>query len=321
VGGNIRLSGNIIAATGNTLTLPSGNGTLVTTSGNQAIVGTTTLGASTAATQFKVDGTTGNVGLGAAPAAAKLTVGGAAKISGDVEVGSGSSADGQNVRLLADASSAQWNLDNNAGTLRLFTETSPNVGTSPKMVLNSSGDLGLGTTSPRSNLDIVKSHAFTGPSLNVRAFTATSGVATPALKFVKSRGSESAPSDVSLSSEKLASVTFGGRYLGTEQNAVGLNAYVDGSAPVGTHLPGLFTLNVYNEIGSPNQMSMNSKGLFSVSGAISVAGSSDPEAKLTVNGKSVYTNDIKVKNRAVIRVSPAGDIPMIANPVGTDPEL
>ena len=33
-----------------------------------------------------------------------------------------------------------------------------------------------------------------------------------------------------------------------------------------------------------------------------------------------HVGDIKVKNRGVIRVSQAGDIPMIANPVGLNPE-
>lgn len=50
-------------------------------------------------------------------------------------------------------------------------------------------------------------------------------------------------------------------------------------------------------------------------------GTTAPAAKLDVNGTAQFAGDIKVKNRAVIRVSAAGDIPMIANPVGTDPEL
>jgi hypothetical protein len=43
--------------------------------------------------------------------------------------------------------------------------------------------------------------------------------------------------------------------------------------------------------------------------------------RLVVASGTELAGDIKVKNRAVIRVSPAGDIPMIANPVGTNPEL
>ena len=43
--------------------------------------------------------------------------------------------------------------------------------------------------------------------------------------------------------------------------------------------------------------------------------------RLVVASGAELAGDIKVKNRSVIRVSPAGDIPMIANPVGTNPEL
>ncbi len=50
-------------------------------------------------------------------------------------------------------------------------------------------------------------------------------------------------------------------------------------------------------------------------------GTTTPAATLDVNGTVQIAGDVKVKNRAVIRVSAAGDIGMGAFTSGTDPEL
>lgn len=91
VAGNIKLSGNIVTSTG-TLSLPNGSATVLTNSGIQTItgeiivLGTTTLGASTPTQQIKIDGTTGNLGIGTAAPSAKLDVNGTVQIAGDVKV-------------------------------------------------------------------------------------------------------------------------------------------------------------------------------------------------------------------------------------------
>ena len=114
VGGSIQLSGNIVKAgggtvvlpTSGTLTLPAAGGSLVTTSGTQTITGTTTLGGSSTAQQVKIDGTTGNVGIGAtSPSAAKL------QVAGDSIFGVAGTGQGTNsVTFRADSASANVDL-------------------------------------------------------------------------------------------------------------------------------------------------------------------------------------------------------------------
>jgi hypothetical protein len=325
VGGNIRLSGNIINASGNTLTLPSGNGTLLTSSGNQTITGattlqgTTTLGGATVAQQLKVDVSSGNVGIGAAPdASAKLHVAGSSKFGGEIGVGTGANTDGANLRLLASATDAQWNLDNNTGSLRFFTESAPGVGAATRMIINPNGYVGVGTTGPRNNFDVVRSSAGFGATINIRSFTGTGIVAEPTLNLVKSHGLESTPTDMGTSAyEVVGKIKMSGRYQGAERLVAGMYAYVHGTPSASaTQLPGFVAFNVATEVANMGVTPI----VMTSTGRVGVM-NTDPQATLDVTGNAQIAGDLKMKNRAVIRVSPAGDIPMIASPVGTDPEL
>ncbi len=135
--------------------------------------------------QMRIDAS-GNVGIGTNAPSAKLDVFGDAKITGTLTLngasvvpasggvfsggvtiandnnanggltlGSGTSADGANLRLLSNSGQPQWNIDNYTGSMRFFTESSPNAGGSVKATLTSAGNLGIGTTSPQANLHIV----------------------------------------------------------------------------------------------------------------------------------------------------------------------
>jgi cytoskeletal protein CcmA (bactofilin family) len=82
--------------------------------------------------------------------------------TGGLTLGSGTAVDGANLRLLSSSGKPQWNLDNNTGNLRFFTETSPNVAPSVKATLSSVGNLGIGTVSPSEKLDVVGNAKISG---------------------------------------------------------------------------------------------------------------------------------------------------------------
>jgi hypothetical protein len=253
-----------------------------------------------------VDVATGNVGVGAAPdATAKLSVAGSSKFTGEMSVGNGTNTDGANLRLLASATDTQWNLDNNTGALRFFMETSPGVGTTERMRLTNQGYLGIGTSSPRNTLDVVRNSGI-GNSINLRAYTGTNGatLGAPTLKLLRGHGSESAPTNIgTVAYEQVGKINFSGYYNGFDQEVASIIAHVD-NMPDGTTAPGALQFQVRsNQSWNWIAMTINSAGNVGV-------GVTAPQAKLDVGGTVQISGDMKVKNNAVIRVSPAGDITM-----------
>ena len=87
-------------------------------------------------------------------------------VSGGITVGSGLSVDGGNLRLLS--STNHWNLDNNSGSLRFFTETGYGIGGAVRMTLSAAGDLGV-----TGNLTV--NGTFSAPSYTASNGTVTGG--------------------------------------------------------------------------------------------------------------------------------------------------
>ena len=165
------------------------------------------------------------------------------------------------------------------------------------------GNVGVGTSAPRNTLDVVKNHPVIGAAINLRSYT-NSGSGTssaPTIKLLKAHGTEIAPTDIgTISNERVGKISFSGYYASSEQEVASIVVNVDGS-PNGSAVPGVLAFQVGSQTaGAPKTvMAVNSVG---------------------TNGTVQINGDVKVANRAVIRVSQAGDIPMIANPVGTNPE-
>jgi hypothetical protein len=182
VAGNIKLSGSLVTS-GGILSLPAGSATLVTTNGTQTITGTTTLqgtatlGGGGIAQQVKVDGATGNVGIGVAPGSAKLNVAGQGVLSGSLTVQSDIF---QNVGqggvvghyLYRDGAASAtgwtsfglrytdtWNTDPAACRLSLITSGNE------ALAIRSNGTVGIGMTDPAEKLHVAGNIRTTGSFL------------------------------------------------------------------------------------------------------------------------------------------------------------
>jgi hypothetical protein len=102
--------------------------------------------------------------------------------TGGLTLGSGTVVDGANLRLLSNTGKPQWNIDNNAGNMRFFTESAPNTGLSVKAVISAAGNLGLGTAAPTERLDVVGNAKING-SLTVTGNSNLDGEVTVKAKL------------------------------------------------------------------------------------------------------------------------------------------
>lgn len=312
VGGNIRLSGNIINASGNTLALPSGAGTLVTTSGTQTITGTTTvhgtttLGGASPAQQLKVDVSTGNVGIGTASATSKLTVVGGASIAStpanapanglyvEGNVGIGTSTPGAklavtgsglfNGRVAVMSTAMPTNKYLQVGsTTPIFDDFSWVIGVESRPInTGTAGVIGF-YSNPVHNPS--PSSPMPSGLVDVTAFKAQPRVDSRQVTYTKA---------FEAMTPFMASGT-------NSQAAIGL--FIHQQKTPAAFQPSYGVLQV-----SP--LDLNSFG-----GNVGI-GTQNPASKLEVvgatklDGAVTITNTVTVKNNAVIRVSPAGDIAM-----------
>ena len=96
-------------------------------------------------TTLAVDSTNNRVGIGTASPTDKL------EVNGNIKIDTGAADGGQ--LILSSAGYSDWNNDNNAGAWRLYN------GATERMRIDSSGNVGIGTTAPSSPLHVQKGSA------------------------------------------------------------------------------------------------------------------------------------------------------------------
>jgi len=153
------------------------NGSKVATSGSALVFDGTNLGIGTASPSYKLD-VAGNASFTSGASTSSVFVGSA--------VGNG----GATVRLLGSNTTKNWLIGNqfNVGGALEFTQSTTNGGstfTTPSMLLDSSGNLGIGTASPAYRLDVQHTtngigmrlrNTSTGVELATRTDATTSGI-------------------------------------------------------------------------------------------------------------------------------------------------
>jgi hypothetical protein len=276
------------------------------------------------------------LGVGTAAPAAKLDVQGDAKISGALTVagasvlttsgGSGANLTGLNAaqlttgtlpisRLPSEVVQLSANQTLSSKTLsgaKLTGVTTLGGNTAAQQVfVDSSGNVGVGTSAPSGKLNVsgeAQYYANFDSYINSAYYWHRGTV-----QFRRARGTQTAPINVA-NGDWLGDISFSAWNNGFTYASAHVLGTVDG-VPGATYTPA--KLAFYTSDGVT---AAQSRMTISANGNVGI-GVVTPAAKLDVNGAAQFAGDVKIKNRAVIRVSPAGDIPMIANPVGTNPEL
>ena len=119
----------------------------------------------------------GNVGIGTTSPQTKLHIVSTGAPNG-ITLEPSSGTESPEIRFVT--STNHYNIDNNAGTLRFFTETGYGTGGVVRAVIDSSGNVGIGTTSPSYKLSIVGS--------NPRTFIQDSSTGYPILQLNNASG-------------------------------------------------------------------------------------------------------------------------------------
>jgi len=133
-----------------------------------------------------------------------------------------------------------------------FTE-----GGAEAMRINSSGQVGIGTTTPNANLEV----SGTATAVNITRYSTDTGVSS--LVFRKSRGTEASPTIIS-SGDNIGSILFQGYDGSSFSNAAQILVQC-AATPGATDMPGnmLFRVSPDGSATVVNQASLSSAGLFS----------------------------------------------------------
>ncbi len=307
VHGNALFSGNIssanMTATG-TLSLTGTSGTSTIASGQGFAIGTS---------QFVVQQTTGNIGIGTATPKDQLSIGNRGTIHSASGIGTllmnNLYYDGTDYRNIATGGGS--NIRQTGGVI--FFQNSPS-GTadavetvSERMRLDTAGNLGIGTTTPPQRLAIHGNTLISGDlsaanisatgTLNVSGLTTLGNASTTQISSTGSTYLATTGGNVGIG---IATFNTGAKFIVNETAAdreglhVALNGSARGKLGINTSSGGIFTLRD-NVLNTDVVLDVDANSYYNGSGNFGI-GTTSPSRLFAVQGSGLFSGDLSVAN-------------------------